>query len=232
MPLHFHVIPNHLHPNGKNFMAVSSNTENYTLDDVFDCMVREGSTITKAEALAVFEEISQHIIEIVEDGNSVTTPLVNISSSVKGTFEDTDERFNPNDHRVRITIAAGKRLAKSASEISPQRVRGKKRRPHITYVKDIESDTTNKTITPNGPVRIIGSLLQFDEDDPDQGIFFVDTNNREEIKVASPIKNMPSELIFINPDLPAGTYSMEIRSIVYNTSKIRKGILNDSLRVE
>ncbi len=51
MPLHFHVIPNHLHPNGKNFMAVSSNTENYTLDDVFDRMVREGSTITKDEAL-------------------------------------------------------------------------------------------------------------------------------------------------------------------------------------
>lgn len=232
MPLHFHLIPNHLQPNANSFMAVSSNTKNYTIDDVFNRMVREGSTITKAEALAVFEEISQHIIEIVEEGNAVTTPLVNINSSVKGTFKDTEERFDPNKHRVRITIGTGKRLAKSTSEIKPQKVPGKKRRPHITHIKDVESGTTNKTITPNGPVRIIGSLLQFEEDDPDQGIFFVDTNSREEIKVASPIKNMPSELIFVNPDLPAGTYKMEIRSIVYNTSKIRKGILNDSLKVE
>lgn len=232
MSLHYHLIPNHLHPNGSSFMAVSSNTENYTLDDVFNRMVREGSTITKAEALAVFEEITQNIIEIVEDGNSVTTPLINVSSSVKGAFEDKEERFNPNKHRIRITTAAGKRLAKSATDINPQKVAGKKRRPDITYFKDVESDTTNKTITPNSPVCIIGSLLKFDENDPEQGIFFIDTESRKETKVESPIKNKPSELIFVNPDLPTGTYRLEIRAIVYNTTKIRKGDLGEQLVVE
>jgi cytochrome c biogenesis protein ResB len=221
-----------MHPNSDTFMAVSSNSLNFTLDDVFDRMVREGSSITKAEALAVFEEISQHVIKIVKEGNSVTTPLVNISSSVKGTFDNREEHFNSNKHRVRITIAAGKRLAKATSEINPQKTRSKKRQPDITYFKDIESETTNKTITPNSPARITGSLLKFDEDDPDQGIFFIDADNGQEIKVDSPIKNMPSELIFMNPDLPTGSYRVQIRSIVYNTSEIRSGTLNDSLRVE
>jgi hypothetical protein len=156
-----------MHPNANNFMAVSSNTQRYTLDDVFDRMVEVGSTITKADALAVFEEISQHIITIVEEGNAVTTPLVNVSSSVKGTFEDKDERFNPNKHRVRITIAAGKRLANTAADIHPQKVSGTKRRPEVRYVKDIHSDTTNATLTPTGPAHITGSLLKFDAEDPD-----------------------------------------------------------------
>jgi hypothetical protein len=46
------------------------------------------------------------------------------------------------------------------------------------------------------------------------------------------IKNKPSELIFMNPDLPAGTYRLEIRSIVYNTTTIRTGSLSTPLVVE
>lgn len=172
MSLHFYLIPNHMHPNSDNFMAVSTNSGSYTLEDVFDRIVEGGSTITKADALAVFEEITQNIIEIVEDGNSVTTPLINVSSSVKGAFEDKEERFNPNKHRVRITIAAGKRLSKTASVIDLQKISSQKRKPDPAYFKDISSDTTNGVITPTGAARITGSLLKFDEDDPSQGDLF------------------------------------------------------------
>lgn len=60
---------------------------NCTLEDVFELMTREGSTITKAEALASFEEISRGILKLVSQGKSVSTPLVNISSVVSGVFK-------------------------------------------------------------------------------------------------------------------------------------------------
>lgn len=68
---------------------------------------------------------------------------------------------------------------------------------------------------------------------PARGIFFIDTATGQETRVeSSVIKNKPSELIFVNPDLPTGTYRLEVRAIVYNTTKIRKGGRSEKLVVE
>lgn len=82
-------------PDSDDYMAVSSNPQSYTIDDVYDNMTREGSTITKAEALAVFEEIVQSIINLVRQGYAVNTPLVNISSGISGVFDSDDDNFIP-----------------------------------------------------------------------------------------------------------------------------------------
>lgn len=233
MSLHFYLIPNHIQPNSDNYMAVSTNSECYTLEEVFDRMTRRGSTVTKAEALAAFEEITESIIEIIEEGDSITTPLVNISSSVNGVFENEDDPFDPNQHRISINIAAGKRISEMASVIHPEKVTPRQRMPELSHYIDVNSDSRNEVITPSGAGRITGSLLKFDEDDASQGIFFVNANDGIETKIASSIiKNKPSELIFVNPDLPSGTYRLEVRSIVYNTTRIRKGVLSEQLIVE
>lgn len=41
-----------------DYITVSIHPQSYTIEDVYDNITREGSPITKAEALAVFEEIT------------------------------------------------------------------------------------------------------------------------------------------------------------------------------
>ena len=108
MSLEYYLIPNHMTSDPDDYMAVSSNSDSYTMEDVYKQMTREGSTVTKAEALAVFEEITQAIAGILEEGHSIVTPLVNITSSVSGVFESEDDRFDPSRHEVRLNIGTGK----------------------------------------------------------------------------------------------------------------------------
>ncbi|MDZ7690993.1 MAG: DUF4469 domain-containing protein [Balneolaceae bacterium] len=65
-----------------------------------------------------------------------------------------------------------------------------------------------------------------------QGVFFVNTEDGTATRVdATMLRNMPSELIFVNPDLAAGSYRLEVRSIMNGNSDVRSGVLSQELTV-
>lgn len=219
-------------PAPDDYMAVSKSPQNYTIDDVYEQITREGSTVTKAEALAVFEEITQGIINLVKQGNSISTPLVNISSSVSGVFDGDDDSFDANRHQVRISVNPGNRLRKVASEITTKKVAAAERKPTPVHYHDNGSESQDEVITTGRGARITGSLLKFDEQDLDQGIFFVKLDDNSEVRVEPPVlKNKPGELIFMNPELDPGDYRLEVRSIVNGTTQVRSGAISVNLSV-
>ena len=232
MSLEYYLMLNNMTGNGDEYMAVSMNTKTNTLDDVFDYMTRQGSSITKAEALACFEEVIEGIISFAKQGNSVVTPLVNIRSTVKGVFADEDETFNEGIHSVSISSSPGERLRAIASEIRPEKVVARTREPILMRYYDNISETRDDEITPGKGARIVGSLLKFDEEDASQGIFFVNIDDSTETRLdVSPLRNKPKELIFNNPALPAGTYRLEVRTQIGSNTTIRKGSLSAPLTV-
>ena len=232
MSLEFYLVPNHMTSDPDDYMAVSSNSQTYTIEDVYEHMTREGSTITKAEALAGFEEVTQSIINLVGQGYSVVTPLANYTSSIKGVFDSEDDTFDADRHQVRINLSTGIRMRKAAEEIPVEKVSVRERKPAPVHYHDNATETEDDVITVGRGARITGSLLKVDEEDTSQGIFFIHADDSTETRVeARLLKNKPGELIFINPDLPAGTYRLEVRSIINDTSELRKGILSDELTV-
>lgn len=234
MPLEFYLVPNHITPDPDDYMAISRSPQSYSIEDVFDHMTREGSTITKAEALAVFEEITQGIINLVTQGNTVATPLVNIRPTISGVFNGDDDKFDRARHQVRINVSPGLRLRKSGGQITSQKIAAQERQPAPVHFFDNGSETQDEIITPGRGARITGSLLKFDEADQNQGIFFANEEDSSETRVDSPmLKNKPGELIFMNPELPAGTYRLEVRSSLNRTSsdELRTGMLHAGLSV-
>ncbi|MGM0547039.1 MAG: DNA-binding domain-containing protein [Bacteroidota bacterium] len=232
MAIEFYLIPNQMTNDPDDYMAISSNAESYRIEDVFDHMTREGSTITKAEALAGFEEIVGGIVNLIEKGHAVITPLVNISSGVSGVFEGENDTFDSSRHQIRINVTAGKRLREISEDIAIEKVTARKRQPKPLHFIDNSTQIQDDVATPTAGARITGSLLKYDESDSTQGIFFVNTADSSETKVDSPIlRNMPGELIFVNPQLTAGTYRLEVRSILKGTSSIRTGVLSKQLIV-
>ncbi|MGS2762139.1 DNA-binding domain-containing protein [Sinomicrobium sp. M5D2P9] len=232
MPLEYYLIPNQMTPDPDDYMAVSSNTRSMSIEDVYEQMTREGSTITKAEALANFEEITQGIIGLVRQGYSVVTPLVNITSGISGVFTSEDDSFDSLRHQVRIRVNTGLRLKQATSAIPVKKVASRQRQPAPVHYYDNTAEAQNEMITPGGGARVTGSLLKFDEADTEQGIFFINVADNTTTRVAGKLlRNKPGELIFLNPELPSGTYRLEVRSILDRGISLIKGTLPHELSI-
>lgn len=232
MPLQYYLMPNVITPDPDDYMAVTTNTRTLTLEDVYDQMTHEGSTVTKAEALAAWEEMTRGIIKLAGDGNSIVTPLVNISASIVGVFTGEDDRFDTARHQVKLRVQPGSRLQEAESTIKTEKVQPKERLPVLLHYEDNTTESKDSVATANGGARITGSLLRFDESDPKQGVFFIDVNKGTETKVSGKLlRNKPGELIFMNPKLPAGAYRVEVRALLRNNKSLLTGTLPDVVTV-
>src|ERR1044072_4521512 len=108
--LKFSLFENPITLDPKDRTAVTQINQSYTLEEVFEQMSSRGSTVTKAEALSVYEELCLAIEQLVKDGNSVNTPLFNVWSSIVGVFKGDDDNFHPLRHQVKLRITPGTRL--------------------------------------------------------------------------------------------------------------------------
>ncbi len=232
MALQYYLVPNHITPDPDDYMAVSINPQTYTIEDVVEQMTREGSTITTAEALANFEEITRTIRGLVFQGHNVNTPLANFSPGMSGVFIGEEDRFDPARHSTKVNTSPGVRMRPQNGEIAVEKIAPRELLPVLRHYYDNSSETQNDMISAGLGARITGSHLKFDEEDANQGVFFVNTTDSTATRVESRmLRNKPGELIFLNPELPAGTYRLEVRSIINQTGEVRTGALSHELTV-
>ena len=224
MPLNYALHENHLTADPSDYMAVVQNPESNTQNDIIELMINRGSTVTKAEALATIEEYISAIEQLVKDGHNINTPLFNLSLSIKGVFTNEEENFNSAIHSVRINLTPGIRLKEMAANVSVSRVQAAQPLPSPMYLDDLGSGTRNDTLTPGSIAQLKGSRLKFDASDAAQGIFLI-AADKSEIKVSPVSHNKPAQIDFLVPSLPAGTYILEIRTILNKTKDLRKGRL-------
>ncbi|MCB0175299.1 MAG: DUF4469 domain-containing protein, partial [Anaerolineae bacterium] len=78
--------------------------------------------------------------------------------------------------------------------------------------------------------KLRGHNLQFDEADPQQGIFLV-AEDQTRTRVEVVLHNTARELIFLVPNtLASGSYTLEVRAR-YGNDNIRAGVLESTLNV-
>ncbi|MDR2286614.1 MAG: DUF4469 domain-containing protein, partial [Prevotellaceae bacterium] len=82
----------------------------------------------------------------------------------------------------------------------------------ITQVTDVKTGSINDLLTPNRNLKIAGHKIKIAGDNAANGIYFVNQATAERTKVddSDIAINNPSELIVIIPQLPAGTYQVEV----------------------
>jgi hypothetical protein len=214
-------------------IAVSVVPRTYGIDDVIERMISRGSTVTRAEALSVFEEFSLAVQQLVEEGNSLNTPLFNVAPKVAGVFKNDDDTFDTSRHQVKVRMNPGLRLREIEAGIRVEKIMATKLLPILVHFFDNESDGHDDLVTPGGGAKIVGGLLKFDEADVLQGIFFINTSNGSATRVtAKMLRNKPGELIFTLPEsLVNGTYRVEVRTLVKGSKTLRVGALPIELTV-
>lgn len=67
--------------------------------------------------------------------------------------------------------------------------------------------------------------------DPEQGIFFLNSEKNDVVRVTNMIRNKPSELMFFIPDQLSGIYLVEVRTVFHNSKQLRIGRLSHTLLI-
>jgi hypothetical protein len=205
-----------------DYMGVVTDNETIDVSGIVKRMIGKGSTVTTAEALSVIEEFEFAIVEEIKSGNNVRTNLFKIYPSVSGVFNSEEDNFDASRHAIRLNLSAGSRLAEAIKEIQLKKVAITSPQPVIQRFIDLKSKAVNESFMPGRIASIKGSMLKFDEEDNNQGIFFIGVDGSE-TRVDEIAKNMPSELLFFVPEsLGSGSYQVEVRTIFHNSKTLKK----------
>ncbi|MDR8394602.1 DUF4469 domain-containing protein [Aliifodinibius sp. S!AR15-10] len=231
MSLTYSLYENHLTENSNDYLAVVRDQDSHSLEEIVDFMATRGSTVTRADTLSVLEEFEAAIAQILLRGGSINTPLFRISGAISGVFTGPTDSFDPGRHEVKLNVNPGMRVKRLAERISVEKVSPASPKPKLLRYYDNGSDTTNETLSPSHTGRLVGELLKFDPEDPDQGLFLVASDGAE-TKVEEFVENSPSKLGFRVPEgLASGEYTMEVRTKLHNTKGLRTGALDATLTV-
>ncbi|MFA8450885.1 MAG: DNA-binding domain-containing protein [Bacteroidales bacterium] len=181
-----------------------------------------GSILKETETNAVINAYWNQIINYIKAGEEYRDENIAVSLSISGTFIGKDARFDREDHEVNVSINPSKVLKQAARDIRPQYVDPNFERAIISNVFDWGSNSENRNLTPNGVLEVKGINMKIYEH-PQSGVFFIDKESGEEVKVDHVRVNEPRTLQFKVPALTAGTYKLEIRNSTLNSMQLRTG---------
>ena len=134
-------------------------------------------------------------------------------------------------HTVKLNVNAGTALREAAAKAKVQKVEGTSTDPYITGVTDKVSGD-NTAIKVGSVMEITGARLKFDPTDTEQGVFAV--TSAGEVRCATVIENKPARLlVLLASDVPAGDFSVEVRTKLGSDRKplkaMKKGSFNKTL---
>lgn len=231
MPIPYSLVDNKLTTDPNDFRAQVEHNRSVTIEDLIRTISRPGSTVTVAEGLAFWEELSQAIMQQLDNGNRINSDLFQLSLGITGVFNSAADTFDPTRHHVRIRIKPGIRLRKMEPDIKAARVQATQALPEPERLEDFSSDTVNDKLTPGGTARLTGARLKFDPADTDAGIFLRKSTGAV-TRVQRLMTNKPKELLFIVPaGLAAGNYQLLVRSRYKDTADLKEGALAATLTV-
>jgi len=232
MSITYALLENSLTEDPDDYVAQVQFGESADTEAIIARIKERGSTITEADLRAVLHELAATCETLVLEGRRVNLlGIVELFPKVSGTFHGADAPFDPNQHRVDVGATPGQRLRESV-RAKASVVRGSATRPTplpLSY-HDLASGHTNDTVTPGTIGTVVGTRLKFDPSKSDEGIFFVPNfGTAAPVKVTAVQENRPKRLTFLVPVVPTGSYHIEVRSRMRDSSELRVGRLENLL---
>ena len=229
--LWYYLLQNPLIKDNEEYMAKVSATDVYDVNRIAAEMQKYNSTATIADIKAVLEILFTVVSNKVADGCSVRLPIVNIRPSISGRFSSPVDSFDSNRHAVNVKVTSGEMLNQAISNVQVARYDSVERSPVLKQFTNCFTGTSNAYHA--GFIgKLVGNELKFDIASVDEGLFIVNSETAEEVKVQHFGKITNAELLFTLPPLSKGEHFMELRKAYCANREIRRGILKKSFVVE
>ncbi len=192
-----------------NFVAKVHPAGSCDKEAIITEMLRHGTLLTKTDILAVLNGFEETILDIIDSGRTVNTPLFKTSFSISGVFDGPDDNFERNRHKIKVNLTNGIRLRDSVTKVDLEKTKTRITSPQIYEVKDIISGKVNKQLTPGGIVELFGHNIRISGNNTDCGLWFI-PDSGEAIKAQIFAQNKPSKLIAMIPALTNGGYNLKV----------------------
>ena len=158
------------------------------------------------------------------DGFSVNTGWFTASTHIKGVFDSPGEKFDPQKHTVLFEFHQGAQLRKELDSVEVQIEGMADASLSISQVIDVKTGSINDLLTPDRNLRIHGYKLKIAGDNEANGVYFINQDTQEEIKVdpTDIVTNNPSELVVVIPGLAAGTWKVKVTTQFTNSVLLKE----------
>ncbi|MFA8299795.1 MAG: DUF4469 domain-containing protein [Hyphomicrobiales bacterium] len=191
-----------------------------------------GSILKETESKAVIDAYWDQIEKYISEGKMYRDERITVNIGISGVFVGKRARDAEGTAKCNLNLVPNKSLKLATDKIHLNYVDPNYDRAIIDIVYDFNTDSDNDIISPNGVVEIKGRDLKIYEDVEGSGIFFINQETNEAVKVTRIRDNEPKTLLFTAPDLSAGEYSIEIRNSRHDSKKIRLGISDQKYTVK
>lgn len=157
------------------------------------------------------------------DGYSVNTGYFTAGTQIRGVFDSPSETFSSDKHNSLFQFNQGEKLRAEIPNIEVSILGIADSACSILQVTDVKSGSVND-ITPGRNLKISGNKIKVAGDNPNNGVFFVNTGTQERIAVESNdmVTNNPSELIIVIPDMASGTYTLKVLTQFSGTQMLKE----------
>jgi len=213
MPINYFLQENNLRGNTNSYMAHVFSDRKVDYDELIEKMIDLGLKINHGDIIRVLGYFQGVIETLLSEGAIVKTPFANFSTSIRDSFDDPFDTFNPKRHKLISIINPGIKLRRYYKN-NIQTIKHEKPeiRPELVEYIDHESDENSSQITCKGITTVKGRNLRFNADNKEEGIYYI-SEDGSEMKVEIIAQNNPSYLLFSTPEsLAPGMYQVEIRA--------------------
>lgn len=229
MPVHYSLRENNLTTNPTDYAAQVSITSSADLTTIVDRIMQQGSTVTRADVLAVLENALEVTEAFLVEGYRVNFGgLVDLYPRLRGKFLNITDSYDSSRHKLDVGASPGARVRKYVRNTAHVvKLESSTPSPSLLEFIDMEAGR-NDLVTQGGIGELNGKRLQFDRTKEDEGVFFVPSGTGggtlKKVEIIQRLK--PSQLVFqVPPTLAAGIYILEVRARVNGGKTIRKGQL-------
>lgn len=206
----YHLTENHLTDRADDFTAQVQALTSFNKDAIIKRILQSGTLVTRTDVLASWNVIEETIVAILEEGNTVTTPLFHASFSISGVFDGPMDSFDHLRHKLNINVSKGSSLRTAQNNVKLEKTDAFATASlYIMEVKDSVSGVVNDVLTPSGVLEIYGSHIKIEGSDASCGLYFVNSEGVA-IKAVTIVQNKPSTVIAMIPTLAVGVYHVKI----------------------
>jgi hypothetical protein len=205
--------------------------------------MRSGAGLTRSDIVSVLEAEKAVIYDLLSEGGAVTTDLFNVFPSIQGVFSGAEDAFDHKRHRVKIHLTEGVGLRAVEELVKTKKIAPLQTGARISSVTDVKTGSVNRLLTPGKNLRIHGSKIKLNGDDPSVGVYFTLAGSEVKagttVPVGAPVPalapgvkvdgtdivdNKPSELVVIIPALSPGTYYVKLVTQFTGSAKPSKSL--------
>ncbi|MBN1646892.1 MAG: DUF4469 domain-containing protein [Spirochaetales bacterium] len=181
--------------------------------DLADMIVERNSTVSKQEVLSVLQHLEEVVFSCLQMGFNVQTGLFSARMSIRGAFDSMEDEFEKGRHTLKLNMHVSPSLRKRAEkDFVTEKAGSHLPVPSVFELFDYDSRTTQSRVTPGNVASITGNNFRFDPADERQGIFFLNGENPEGVKVESIIFAKTRNVVFTVPaSLEPGNYTVQVR---------------------